>query len=328
VTRLRALLALLLALAALGYAPAALAADATPAPAGAGPASKDPARSLDALEDLLRSKPSAAIALGVFRYGLFVAAIVVVVLGVSRRSAVRRGLLPAPPVPPPPVVPLPLPYALVLVVGVYVLVEATGRAVVEVVPAARESATAVGMLSMALPTLAASGLVLWLRRLARERAGRPPPPAGPSVAAGFRTFLVGSAAAVVAALASKLVLDWAGREAVPQTAVLDAVTGPAWQAWLIAAYGALVAPFTEEMLFRGLLHPAVRPFVGGWGATAGVALLFALVHQNAHAFLPLLVLALFLGWLLERTDSVLATFTVHALFNATNLVPILLFRYA
>ena len=104
--------------------------------------------------------------------------------------------------------------------------------------------------------------------------------------------------------------------------------GPAWHVWLITAYGVLVAPFVEEALFRGLLHPAARARIGAAGATVGVAVVFALVHTNVYAFFPLLVLALFLGWLLETTDSLVATFTVHALFNASGLLPILIFRYA
>ncbi|HVG93846.1 MAG TPA: CPBP family intramembrane glutamic endopeptidase, partial [Planctomycetota bacterium] len=234
------------------------------------------------------------------------------------------GLLPVPT----PVVPLPLPYALLLVLGVYLLVDVTRHALLEAYPDTFRSQTVLGIVAMALPSIAASLLVLRLRARARQLQFRPPPPVGPSIRRGAWTYVVGSAAAVVAALVAKPILEWAGQEAVPQVPVLDAVMGPVSTVWLITAYGTLVAPFAEEALFRGLLHPAARVYLGARGATIGVAVLFALVHQNLFSFLPLFTLALFLGWLMEETDSLLATFTVHALFNATNLIPILLFRYA
>lgn len=76
-----------------------------------------------------------------------------------------------------------------------------------------------------------------------------------------------------------------------------------------------LAPVAEELLFRGLLYPAVKragfPRLALWGTS----LFFALIHFNRATFLPLLLLALVLTWLYEQTDNLLAPIAAHATFN-------------
>jgi membrane protease YdiL (CAAX protease family) len=80
----------------------------------------------------------------------------------------------------------------------------------------------------------------------------------------------------------------------------------------------VVAPLGEELLFRGILYPAIKQ----WGfprlAWWGTALLFGAIHTNLISFLPLTLLALCLIWLYERTGNLLAPITAHSLFNAMN----------
>lgn len=82
----------------------------------------------------------------------------------------------------------------------------------------------------------------------------------------------------------------------------------------------VIAPIAEEMFFRGILYPAVKragfPRLAFWGT----ALVFAGVHLNLVTFVPLVVLALGLALLYERTDNLWAPITAHALFNALNFV--------
>jgi len=81
-----------------------------------------------------------------------------------------------------------------------------------------------------------------------------------------------------------------------------------------------IAPVAEELLFRGILYPAIKqagfPGVALWGTS----LLFAAIHVNLGIFVPLLLLALVLAQLYERTGNLLAPITAHALFNAFNFV--------
>ena len=85
-----------------------------------------------------------------------------------------------------------------------------------------------------------------------------------------------------------------------------------------------LAPVAEEMLFRGILYPAVKqagfPHLALWGTS----LLFAAIHTNLVTFVPLMVLALVLTALYERTNNLLAPITAHAMFNALNFGRLLL----
>ena len=80
----------------------------------------------------------------------------------------------------------------------------------------------------------------------------------------------------------------------------------------------LLAPFAEEMLFRGILYPAIKQ--GGFPRLAlwGTALLFAATHVNLMAFIPLTFLALVLTALYEKTENLIAPIVTHVMFNAVN----------
>ncbi len=81
----------------------------------------------------------------------------------------------------------------------------------------------------------------------------------------------------------------------------------------------ILVPLAEELVFRGILYPAIKnagfPRLALWGTSA----LFATIHFNLASFLPLLLLALVLTWLDERADNLLAPIAAHSLFNAVNL---------
>ncbi|HWI59778.1 MAG TPA: CPBP family intramembrane glutamic endopeptidase [Bacillota bacterium] len=80
----------------------------------------------------------------------------------------------------------------------------------------------------------------------------------------------------------------------------------------------LLAPMAEEILFRGILYPWIKqagfPRLALWGT----CLVFGAVHLNLVSFLPLVLLALALTALYERTNNLLAPISAHALFNGLN----------
>jgi membrane protease YdiL (CAAX protease family) len=79
-----------------------------------------------------------------------------------------------------------------------------------------------------------------------------------------------------------------------------------------------VAPFVEEVMFRGILYPAMKQFGFPQFALWSTSFFFALSHFNAMAFVPLLFMAVILTFLYESTENLLAPIVTHALFNATN----------
>ena len=93
-----------------------------------------------------------------------------------------------------------------------------------------------------------------------------------------------------------------------------------WLSAYMIIFAVIVAPFGEEFFFRGLLFSMVKR--AGWPKLGyvGVSFFFALIHVNAPTFLPLFVLALALTWLYETTEGLLAPVMAHSLFNAANLV--------
>lgn len=119
--------------------------------------------------------------------------------------------------------------------------------------------------------------------------------------------------------------------AAPDTAhrTLEAMGQSADAAWVAATalVAVVLAPLVEEILYRGALQQALHGL--GMPRIASIACasaLFAVAHwgslvggSEAGALAMLLVLGLIFGWAYERTGSMWAPFTAHALFNAANL---------
>lgn len=91
----------------------------------------------------------------------------------------------------------------------------------------------------------------------------------------------------------------------------------------IAFFGVVsivLAPIVEEFIFRGLIFPIVKQAGFPIMAWAGTSLLFAAIHGNLQAFIPLTVLALMLTWVYNFTDNLMASILAHGTFNAINFV--------
>lgn len=84
-----------------------------------------------------------------------------------------------------------------------------------------------------------------------------------------------------------------------------------------------VAPLLEELLFRVIFQGWLRLSVGRWGSILATALTFAIIHGWRDS-LPLLPLAVVLGWLYDRHHSYLAVVVTHGLFNGLMLTLALL----
>lgn len=85
----------------------------------------------------------------------------------------------------------------------------------------------------------------------------------------------------------------------------------------------VVAPFAEEVVFRGVLLSSMRDRWGSGWAVVGSSLLFAAVHVNPYVALPIFVLALGLGYLFLRSRSIWVSMACHATFNAIGFVALI-----
>lgn len=122
-------------------------------------------------------------------------------------------------------------------------------------------------------------------------------------------------------LLSRVSISLHGGEPAPQ-AIVDfarSVESPEGQMAVIL-FAVIVAPVTEEFLFRGFLYPALKSSLGPFFAIMLSSALFGMIHMNAQAALPLGALGFVMALAYERTGSLLAPMTVHAMFNAASLV--------
>jgi len=82
---------------------------------------------------------------------------------------------------------------------------------------------------------------------------------------------------------------------------------------------AVVAPFVEELTFRGLGQSLLRFFLGRWPSIVLVGVAFGLAHGLVEALLVLVPFGIILAYVRDRTDSVYPGMIVHGIFNAVAL---------
>ncbi|MCK6628931.1 MAG: CPBP family intramembrane metalloprotease [Anaerolineae bacterium] len=83
--------------------------------------------------------------------------------------------------------------------------------------------------------------------------------------------------------------------------------------------GAIVAPFVEEVFFRGFVFAGWR---GQWGwprAALASAFLFALVHVMPTSLLPIFILGLIFAFLYQSSGSIWPAILMHMLTNSVAL---------
>lgn len=90
----------------------------------------------------------------------------------------------------------------------------------------------------------------------------------------------------------------------------------------------ILAPIAEEVIFRGYFYGVIRRYSGRVPAIAISSLLFAAIHVHLPSLLGLGILAVILCLLYERTGSLWAPITMHAAFNASNIVALILWPEA
>ena len=126
------------------------------------------------------------------------------------------------------------------------------------------------------------------------------------------------------AFAGQLLLRATGHLPAFQDAIhlfLDSPTRLAKVGFILFAM--VIAPFTEETLFRGILFPLLVRRAGSVPGLLITAIAFAALHASLDVFVPLAVLSVALSLAYARTKCLWVPMAMHALFNATNLVLLL-----
>jgi membrane protease YdiL (CAAX protease family) len=93
---------------------------------------------------------------------------------------------------------------------------------------------------------------------------------------------------------------------------------PQFVIMLIAA--GILAPFWEELFFRGYIFTSFRNQKGLWQGLIFSAAIFAVVHANLAALLPIFVLGLSLAAIRHYSDSLIPAMIAHAFNNIVAII--------
>ncbi|MFY8215687.1 MAG: CPBP family intramembrane glutamic endopeptidase [Chthoniobacterales bacterium] len=143
----------------------------------------------------------------------------------------------------------------------------------------------------------------------------------------FRPALIG----IVSIYPTVLLLTWLSRVVLGKPdgndATIDFLLGEPGPAALALAGSVVivVAPIAEEFIFRGLLYGVAKKFGGRIPALVTTSLLFAAIHLNPVAMVPLFVLSVAFTLAYERTGSLWTPVVMHVIFNGAQFLAILLF---
>jgi membrane protease YdiL (CAAX protease family) len=104
-----------------------------------------------------------------------------------------------------------------------------------------------------------------------------------------------------------------------QIEMIKNYTQPAIQAAIFIS-GAIVTPFFEEVLFRGLIQTTIRSYnIKPWPAIVITSVIFTLLHPSGLQP-AVFVLGMLLGYAYEKSGSLFRPMFIHALFNGMTLI--------
>ncbi len=102
------------------------------------------------------------------------------------------------------------------------------------------------------------------------------------------------------------------------------ISSQGWTTYLAIATIVVIAPASEELVFRVFFYTALRNHFGPTKALLITSAIFALVHGNSFVFLPIFALGLCLNLLYEQTQCIWVPILVHSIHNSLTLGYLLL----
>ena len=116
-------------------------------------------------------------------------------------------------------------------------------------------------------------------------------------------------------------LQWTGYEPRHQDVVaLFASLEGGWLYYYLILLAVVVAPISEELLFRGIALPALGRRIGLGAAVVLHSILFALMHYHVPSLVPLFVLSIMLSLAYIYTENIIVPIVAHMIFNAVSLM--------
>ncbi|MQC47692.1 MAG: CPBP family intramembrane metalloprotease [Chloroflexi bacterium] len=88
------------------------------------------------------------------------------------------------------------------------------------------------------------------------------------------------------------------------------------EVWIALGIGIVVlAPFCEELFFRGFLFRAFETLRSAGPAMVLSGLAFALVHFNVSVVVPFFTIGVLFAWIYRKSGSIWTPIAAHAIFN-------------
>ncbi len=151
-----------------------------------------------------------------------------------------------------------------------------------------------------------------------------------SIVSGIAVFLIIVPIVVVVARGWELVLKLCHLPVDKQDLIgMFANTKSPWTLAIMITLAVVIAPITEEMVFRGGIFRYLRTRMPRWIAMLGPALVFAALHvnwstlQGLSSLAPLLALAVVFSLAYEHTGRIGTVIVAHALFNLNTVLVVL-----
>ena len=89
---------------------------------------------------------------------------------------------------------------------------------------------------------------------------------------------------------------------------------------LLVTLAVIMAPFVEEIIFRGCVYRFLKSQTSLLIAQIISGCIFSMMHANLLSFVPLILVGILLARIYEKTGSLNASICFHALFNAFSLL--------
>jgi uncharacterized protein len=111
-----------------------------------------------------------------------------------------------------------------------------------------------------------------------------------------------------------LVLTSVGFEYLRET---DSIEQYRWPVWAVFVMGAACPAVFEEIAFRGVIYRRLELVGGPREALVIQAAMFSIIHLLPAVFISHFFIGLALGWLRQRSNSLLPGMLVHGAYNGT-----------
>jgi membrane protease YdiL (CAAX protease family) len=162
-----------------------------------------------------------------------------------------------------------------------------------------------------------AGVVVYQVTFGRRTPVAPPAPGRLNpLLAGAATFLISLPVVLVVSLLWQGLLQLCHITAPPQDAIDILRRAHSATPMLLLLLSALViAPLSEELIFRAGIFRYVRTRLPRWAALLLPAVIFGAMHANLASFAPLVALGVVFALAYERTGRISTSMVAHALFN-------------